>query len=201
MKQLATIIAAVIALAHTVPALAHGVRITHTMDEVTGEVTVTAAFDTGEPLANAQVTIFSPSDLVNPWQSDTTDEQGQFTFLPDYTDEGFWEVQVRQAGHGGSVNLEITASMMPEAPSENEASEALVTAPDGTSTFVISGDARFEVQGDVVISATGTTTTSGSMTTTSGISLEGFTATQIVIVSVSVIWGCVGTALYFARRK
>lgn len=89
--------------------LAHGVRIEHTIDPASGAITVRAAYDTGEVLAEAQIVIFAPDDLVNPWRVDTLDADGQFTFMPDYLIEGYWDIQVRQAGHGGLIHIEITA--------------------------------------------------------------------------------------------
>ena len=208
MKQFAkTFFAVWIVLAFAMPTLAHGVRINHTIDETTGEITVMAAFDTGEVLDEAAVIIFAPDDLINPWSTGVMDETGSYTFIPDYTLEGFWDIQVRKAGHGGLINIEISQDMMPEDPPEDDitASEddtqTSLTMSDG-SQIVITGDAQFQVTGDIVISATGTIEEANTNTTQVANPLgNGFTTAQIIIMSVSVIWGFIGTALFFARRK
>lgn len=222
MKKIATLLLAMtIVMLYAMPTLAHGVRITHVIDETTGEITVTAAFDTGEVLDEAQVIIFAPDDLINPWQVGAADETGSYTFLPDYDIEGFWDIQFRQAGHGGLINVEITADMMPEpadttqsAESSDDAEGTTITLSDGSSV-TISTEAQFTVEGDVItfitntdnanadtVDSTDTQTTETSVAvstnTTSGIA-TGLTPAQIALMSVSVIWGCVGTALYFTR--
>lgn len=51
-------------------------------------------FSTGEPFAGARVTIYAPNQPDQPWQTLTTDSQGQFSFLPDRTIPGNWEVRI-----------------------------------------------------------------------------------------------------------
>lgn len=209
MKQLATYcIAVCLMMVIAMPTAAHGVRLNHMIDETTGEITVTAEFDTGEVLNDAAVVIYAPDDLINPWQTGSMDDSGSYTFMPDYSIEGFWDIQIRKAGHGGLINVEITEEMMPDTPPESTPD----TASDSTSTLtlsdgsqiVISGDAQFQVNGDIVISATGdiqqagNTASSESRVMSSG---SGFTTTQILIMSISVIWGFIGTALYFSGRR
>lgn len=208
MKRFAKLFFAVyIVMMNTVPILAHGVRINHTIDATTGAITITAAFDTGEVLDEAAVIIFAPNDLINPWSTGVMDETGSYTFTPDYTIEGYWDIQIRKAGHGGLINIAITADMMPEeVPQDDETAsetQSTVTLSDG-SQIVISGDAQFQVNGDIVISATGSmhdaNTTEPQVSASDALG-NGFTLAQIVIMSISIIWGCIGTALYFARRK
>ncbi len=99
---------AALALALPAPAaMAHGVDLT--AGTVEG-VEVTAVFDGGGgPMAGAQVTVFAPDDPARPWMTGTTDEEGRFFFVPDAALPGTWDVQVRQAGHGGIVRVEVTA--------------------------------------------------------------------------------------------
>jgi len=61
-------------------------------------VTVRAYFDTGEPMAGAQIAIFAPDSPRQPWVMGAMDEDGRFTFVP--SQPGRWMVQARQAGHG-----------------------------------------------------------------------------------------------------
>ncbi len=186
----------------TMQILAHGVRIDHTIDATSGAITVMAAFDTGEVLNEAAVVIFAPNDLINPWSTGVMDENGSYIFTPDYSIEGFWDIQVRKAGHGGLINIEITADMMPDPTNSitatpNEDNARTITLSNSSQVTIIS-DIDFTVDGDTVVFETDPSTVQ-SVTGTQPTS--GFTTAQIIIMSVSVIWGFVGTALYFMRRK
>ncbi len=150
----------------TLSTAAHGVEIAHTIDPTSGIITVRAAFDTGEALSEAQVAIFAPSDMINPWMTGVTDTDGVFTFAPDYTIEGVWDVQIRKAGHGGLIHLTLNASMIP--PADSLVSAAPVSADSPAQNNLLG---------------------------------NGFTPVQVIIMSASVIWGFIGTALYFSRRK
>lgn len=85
-------------------AFAHGVELSY---EAVKVVEITARYDSGDPLAGGQVAVFSPDDPVNPWLTGTCDDEGQFSFTPDPSRPGLWEVQVRLAGHGGLIRIEI----------------------------------------------------------------------------------------------
>lgn len=127
------------------PVEAHGAKIEY--DVIGQEVVITAAYDSGEPMAGAQVTVYAPNAPAVPWLTGTCDDDGRFSFTPDAAISGSWAVQVRQAGHGDIIHIPIGES----------AGEA--------------GDSG------------------------------GFTTLQIVIMSACVIWGFIGTALFFLRRK
>ncbi|GAB4574888.1 MAG: hypothetical protein Kow0077_23640 [Anaerolineae bacterium] len=124
-------------------ASAHGAKISYSVDVT---VTLVAEFDTGEPMAHAQVMVYSPADPATPWLTGEADEEGRFSFVPDPALPGTWDVQVRAAGHGDIVHIPIGA-----------------------------GGA-----------ASGST---------------GFSPAQIVLMAASVVWGLVGTALYFSRGR
>lgn len=129
---------------------AHGVAIDY---QPTPAYAINAAYDTGEPMPNAQVAVFSPDDPANPWLTGTTDAQGQFIFSP--SAPGNWEVQVRQAGHGD-----------------------IVVIPVGEDVVSVNRDgAERSVAGAV----------------------DRYTPLQKSLMIGSVIWGFVGTALFFAR--
>jgi nickel transport protein len=123
-------------------AYAHGVYINYT---TTMAIEVVALFDTGEPMAGAQVLVYAPDDSTTPYLTSTCDDAGRFVFTPDQ--DGIWDVQVRLSGHGEWVHIPVGEGM---------------TASD-----------------------------SGG----------GYGALQIVLMSVCVIWGLIGTALYVRRRK
>ena len=124
-------------------ALAHGAIIEYTINM---SVEITAKYDSGEPMAEAQVAVFAPNDLSTPWKTGTTDSQGHFTFTPDPEIPGTWDIQVRQAGHGDIVHIAL--------------GEDIETTKS-----------------------------------------TGFTPLQTILMGACVIWGFIGTTLYFSRRK
>lgn len=129
--------------------LAHGTNI-----EVSrGQIQIHATYDGGDPMQNAQVLIYSPENLEEPWMKGTTDENGQFAFTPDPGQPGTWEVTVRQAGHGGVATIPMGDAEVAASQSNMEMQEASLSP----------------VQQWVTIGA--------------------------------VIWGFVGTALFFSRGK
>lgn len=138
---MALLMLALVTLAGAVSA--HGARISYTVDLT---VSLVAAFDSGEPMANAQVTVYAPADPATPWLTGETDAEGRFSFVPDPAQVGTWDVQVRAAGHGDIVHIPLGE-----------------------------GAAR-----------SGTT---------------GYTTPQIVLMAGCVVWGFVGTALYFSRGR
>lgn len=64
-------------------------------------------------MANAQVAVYSPKDTETPWQTGSTNAQGEFTFTPDSSTPGSWEVVVRQAGHGKAVTIPLGGTVEP----------------------------------------------------------------------------------------
>lgn len=70
-------------------------------------VQLTATYDNGDPMKEAQVNVYAPDNPTDPWLTGQTNEQGQFVFTPDASQAGNWEVQVRQAGHGDIVNIPV----------------------------------------------------------------------------------------------
>ncbi|MGP1387179.1 MAG: carboxypeptidase regulatory-like domain-containing protein [Thainema sp.] len=83
---------------------AHGVVIDYTP---VSAVQLTATYDNGDPMAEAQVNVYAPENPAEAWLTGQTDERGQFIFTPDAAQAGNWEVQVRQAGHGDIVNIPV----------------------------------------------------------------------------------------------
>ena len=127
-----------------VEAKAHGAYI-QTRNITTVEIQ--ANYDSGEPMAEAQVVVYGPTDSNSPRFEGISDQEGRFRFTPDQP--GAWEVTVRQAGHGAISSIPISE-------------EGIVTTSSGNSQLTL-----FQ---------------------------------QLVIGGV-VIWGAVGTALYFRRNK
>jgi nickel transport protein len=83
---------------------AHGAEIEYTLNTA---VELVATYDTGEPMAGGQVTVYAPDDPATPWLTGECDEEGRFIFTPDPSKPGTWDVQVRQAGHGDIVHIAI----------------------------------------------------------------------------------------------
>lgn len=125
---------------------AHGAIVDY---QTTKTVEIQSRYDTGEPLANAQVSVYTPDNPNTPWQTGITDETGKFMFTPDANLQGYWEVKVRQAGHGGLVSIPINTEI----------------ETNNSSTF-------------------------------DSTSLNSW---QRGLMIGSVIWGCIGTALFFMK--
>lgn len=120
--------------------------------EVSG-VWVEAIYETGEPMAEAQVTVYGPDNPTKPLMTGLTDASGVFTFVPPPEAAGLWVVQVRQAGHGAMVSIPLGATLQEGRPAVTAASSA-----------------------------------------------AGVTGTQRLVMAAAVVWGFVGTALFFSRR-
>ncbi|MGK7942916.1 MAG: carboxypeptidase regulatory-like domain-containing protein [Microcystaceae cyanobacterium] len=86
-------------------AMAHGAKINY---KTTQAFQITALYEDGKPMKEAQVVVYAPSDPTTPWLKGTTNQTGQFTFTPDFTQEGNWDVKVRQAGHGDIISIPLT---------------------------------------------------------------------------------------------
>ena len=99
-------LALVMAIALPKQVLAHGANIEYKETEA---ITIQAKYDDGKPMAEAQVVIYAPSDRASPWLKGTTDESGNFTFVPDTNAKniGNWDVKVRQSGHGDIASIPV----------------------------------------------------------------------------------------------
>lgn len=128
-------------------ALAHGAFVDVAPASATS---ISARYDTGEVMVDAQVAVFAPDDPAQPWLTGRTDTAGRFVFVPDDR-AGRWAIQVRQAGHGAMGYAEIGA----------DSTITAVTAARGASLSVM----------------------------------------QKLLMLACILWGAVGTALYFRRTK
>lgn len=80
-----------------------------------GVIGVRAAFDSGEPMAEAPVLIFAPGQ-EEPEMTLKTDRRGIVCFAPNRV--GTWVLQVRaEGGHGMRINLVVEDSMVATAGS------------------------------------------------------------------------------------
>ncbi len=143
-KLIACMLSLFVVLLSPTMAFAHGAEIEYT---VATSIEIVAKYDSGEPMAKAQVSIYAPDNPSTPWLTGTCDEEGRFSFTPDTSIPGTWDIQVRQAGHGDMIHITID-------------------------------------EGSV-----------------SGGSSSNLSTNQIIVMSVCVIWGILGTAMFFKRRK
>ena len=86
------------------PSWGHGVQLKY---QLVNQVQIQARYDSGTPMAQAQVMIYAPGNASSPWSQGTTDAEGRFSFSPDANQPGYWQVMVRQAGHGQSVTVPV----------------------------------------------------------------------------------------------
>ncbi len=155
------------AVGWALPVLGHGVGMEHRR---VSSVEVQARFETGEPMAQAQVLVYAPDDPAEIWQQGTTDDQGRFSFVPDESVPGTWEVVVRQAGHGAIATIPVSDGAGAGAETNNGTGEPAPATTEPSASSVISPNTTLSpVQRSITIG--------------------------------SVIWGFIGTALFFARGK
>jgi len=110
-----------VSLFSAAPVWAHGAAIEHRR---TSAIEIRATYDSGEPMANAQVTVYAPSDPTKPWLKGTTTEKGTFVFVPDPDISGDWDVKVRQSGHGDLVSIPVENTEADTAAEQAQASDS-----------------------------------------------------------------------------
>lgn len=92
---------------NSLPSRAHSTMVEY---QATEAITIEAKFDNGQPINNAQVVVYAPDNPQQVWQQGLTNQQGKFTFIPDYSNQGNWSIKVRSAGHGSLINIPITSN-------------------------------------------------------------------------------------------
>ncbi|MEB3359866.1 MAG: carboxypeptidase-like regulatory domain-containing protein [Synechococcales bacterium] len=147
-------------------AIAHGTQIEY---RTTQALEIQASYDTGKPMADAQVVVYAPDNPAEPWLTGTTDEQGRFVFTPDPSMPGQWDVQVRQAGHGDIVSIPL-GEPVAEATGAAAGEEVAAAEPVAMVSDSVSGSTALD-------------------------------PLQKAVMAGAVIWGFVGTALFFSARK
>jgi nickel transport protein len=68
-----------------------------------------SVYSTGEPLEQAQVEIYAPNNTSEPWLVGTTDNEGKFSFIPDPSIPGDWEIAILQDGHEDYLTVPVKA--------------------------------------------------------------------------------------------
>lgn len=161
-----------------VPALAHGAKLEY--QPING-IEIQARYDSGEPMKAAQVNIYAPDNPSESWQTGTTDDEGRFVFTPDPSQPGNWEVMVRQAGHGDVVAIPV-----------GEASAAANSSATGDSATSGSSSTEGTTEGGENVNRPAMLANAGEPRT-AGVPLW--------ISMAAMVWGFIGTALFFARGK
>ena len=152
--------------------LAHGTKISYENSEA---IVINAVYDTGEPMGKAQISVYTPDNPSQPWLTGTTDRQGRFLFQPDSKKPGNWEVKVRHLGHGGVVQVPVSSKAQTQQTEEIQQVEKTTSPNSSTPEQVVSVSKESN-------------------------NLE-YTPMQRGLMIASVIWGCIGTALFFSGRK
>lgn len=94
-------------------ASAHMVETNYALERLTNAepvLTMQSTFSNGTPLKGAKVNVYSPNNPVTPWAQGTTDSEGRFSFSPDQSLAGDWEVNIQQQGHGDILTVPVNES-------------------------------------------------------------------------------------------
>ncbi|ACK69396.1 conserved hypothetical protein [Gloeothece citriformis PCC 7424] len=90
--------------------LAHAIETNYAFDlELSEKLDLKTTFSTGEPLQEAKVIVYAPNNPSEPWLETTTDENGNFSFTPDTSIPGDWEVQIiKDEGHEDYLTIPVS---------------------------------------------------------------------------------------------
>lgn len=139
--------------------------------QATEAMKINATFDDGKPMANAQVVIYSPTNPSQSWLTGMTDDKGNFIFTPDFSQEGDWTVKVRLAGHGNVINIPIKSVSTPKTNELNSSS----SSPSQESSQILNSSSQKIISSPTIM--------------------------QKLMMAATGVWGFVGTALFFSRKK
>lgn len=88
----------------------HAVETDYFFDLFSEQLSFTATYSTGEPMAGAEVTIYAPDNATIPWERSYADDQGTFAFTPDESITGEWRIEFRQQGHQDILLIPVTGA-------------------------------------------------------------------------------------------
>lgn len=94
-------------------AMAHQVQTDYILNQATESqanetLEIRATLGTNEPLKGAKVTVYAPDQSFRPYATGVTDKQGRFSFQPNESITGDWEVKIDRAGHGDVLLVPVT---------------------------------------------------------------------------------------------
>ena len=162
------------------PVFAHGAKLEY--QPING-IEIQARYDSGEPMSAAQVNVYAPNNPSEPWQTGTTDDEGRFVFTPDPSQPGNWEVMVRQAGHGDLLVVPVAGNSATATSATGDS--ATGTTEGTTGNAGESGESR-EANRPAVLANSDAPRAAG---------------VPLWVSMAAMVWGFVGTALFFARGK
>ncbi|GBF82267.1 carboxypeptidase regulatory-like domain-containing protein [Aphanothece sacrum] len=84
--------------------LAHAVETNYLLSN---QLEFQTKYSTGEPLKGAKVMVYAPNNPDKPWMEGKTDEEGRFSFLPDKSIKGDWQVEILQEGHEDYLTVPV----------------------------------------------------------------------------------------------
>lgn len=148
-------------------AFGHGVAIEY---QATEAISIQAKYDSGKPMSNAQVVVYSPENPSEPWQTGVTDKEGKFVFVPDNGISGNWSVKVRSAGHGSVINIPLRS---PSTEIDNNTQKEMSENPNNREEKISSAPP----------------TARGELSTS-----------QKILMAITGSWGFIGTAFFFSRQ-
>lgn len=139
--------------------------------EINQAISLQAKYDSGLPIQQAQVIVYAPNQPNKPWIEGMTNQEGKFIFIPDSKLSGNWQIKVAQAGHGNVINI-------PYFPTKLVAEKPVIVSNNSTNNQLVS-----------------------NISTSNSQILSGNYQLQKSLMIASIVWGCVGTTLFFARAK
>ena len=122
------------------PGWSHGAIAT-----VTQTFSIEANYSSGEPMALAQVVVYSPDNPDQPWLTGETNQEGEFEFSPDTA--GNWDVVIRQAGHGTTVSVPVDMAQAQAGTASESGSSLQRWASAGAALWGLVGTALFFSRG------------------------------------------------------
>lgn len=69
---------------------------------------IQSTFSNGQPLKGAKVSIYAPNRPFGPYATGKTDAQGRFSFQPEASIPGEWEVKIKREGHADILYVPVT---------------------------------------------------------------------------------------------
>lgn len=160
---------------------AHGVKI---IPEINQAISLKAEYESGLPMQKAQVIVYAPNQPNKPWMQGITNEDGQFIFIPNSKLSGNWQIKVSQAGHGNIINV-------PYLPDQKIVKE---------KSTVINNNSNNNSNNNLSNNQTNNSLITNIPNNNSQILSENYQLQKSLMIA-SIVWGCVGTALFFARSK
>ncbi|MGL6282824.1 MAG: carboxypeptidase regulatory-like domain-containing protein [Microcoleaceae cyanobacterium] len=155
---------------------AHAIKI---IPEINQAISLQAKYESGLPMQQAQVIVYAPNQPNKPWMQGMTNNEGKFIFIPDNKLSGNWQIKVSQAGHGNIINI-------PYFPSNIVAEKSTVISNNSNN--------------NLTNNLTNNQLINNTPTNNSQILSENYQIQKSLMIA-SIVWGCVGTALFFVRTK